>query len=130
MPILAEIARRILSRFAPWIALGVLVLVILLAGPAACRKLYTDQARARLGEEQARAANRNGEDAVATVGAAAKREQQSDHMSKDHENQIRNAPGADAPVDPAVRNVGLGSLCQRAAYRDSERCRMRRAAAR
>ena len=126
MPILAELARR----FAPWIALGVLVVVIAFAGPAACRKLHTEQARARLGEEQARAASKSGEDAVATVGAAANREQQSDHMSENHEQQIRNAPGADAPVDPAVRDVGLGSLCGRAAYRDNERCRLRRTAAR
>ncbi len=130
MPILAEIVRRLLIRFAPWIALGVLVLVIVLAGPAACRKLYSEQARARLGEEQARAANRNGEDAVATVGAAAKREQQSDQMGDTHERAIRSAQGAGTPVDPAVRDVGLGSLCQRAAYRDSEQCRMRRPAAR
>ena len=125
MPILAELARR----FAPWIALGVLVLIIALAGPAACRKLHTEQARARLGEEQTQAASKSGQDAVATVGAAADREQQSDHMSEDHEKQIRNAPGAQAPVDPAVRDVGLGSLCRRAAYRDSERCRLRRLAA-
>ena len=126
MPILAELARR----FAPWIALGVLVLIIALAGPAACRKLHTEQARARLGEEQRQAASKSGQDAVATVGAAADREQQSDHMSEDHEKQIRNAPGAEAPVDPAVRDVGLGNLCRRAAYRDSEWCRLRRAAAR
>ena len=126
MLILAELARR----FAPWIVLGVLVVIIALAGPAACRKLHTEQARARLGEEQARAASTSGEDAVATVGAAANREQQSDHVSEDHEKQIRNSPGADAPVDPAVRDVGLGSLCGRAAYRDSERCRLRRTAPR
>ncbi len=124
--ILAELARR----FAPWIALGVLVLVIAFAGPAACRKLHNEQARARLGEAQARAASGSGKDAVATVGAAALREQQSDHMSEDHEKQIRNAPGADAPIDTAVRDVGLGSLCERAAYRDSERCRLRRPVAR
>ena len=124
--ILAELARR----FAPWIALGVLALLLVVAGPAACRKLHTEQARARLGEEQARAATGSGEDAVATVGAAARREQQADHMSEDHEKQIRNAQGADLPVDPAVRDAGLGSLCGRAAYRDGERCRLRRAAAR
>lgn len=126
MLILADIARR----FAPWIALGMLLLVITIAGPAACRKLHTEQARARLGEEQTRAASRNGEDAVATVGAAARRAQQSDHMSEDHEKRIRNTPGANAPIDPAVRDVGLGSLCQRAAYHDSERCRLRHPAAR
>ena len=126
MPLIIELARR----FAPWIVIAALVLAMAIAGPSACRKLHTDQARARLGEEQARAASKSGEDAVATVGAAAKREQQSDQMGEDHEQEIRNATGADAPVAPAVRDVGLGSLCGRAAYRDSERCRLRRPAAR
>ena len=122
--ILAELARR----FAPWVALGALGLIIALAGPAACRKLHDAQARARLGEEQAQAASQSGKDAVATVGAAAQREQQSDSMGQHHEHQIRNAAGADASINPAVRDVGLGSLCERAAYRDSERCRLRRIA--
>ena len=126
MPILIELARR----FAPWIALAAMTLVIAVAGPAACRKLNDAQARARLGEAQAQAASQSGADAVATVAAAARREQQSETMGDVHENAIRNAAGADAPVDSAVRDVGLGSLCGRTAYRNSERCRLRRAAAR
>ena len=126
MPIIIELARR----FAPWIIIAALVVAMAIAGPAACRKLHTDQARARLGEEQAHAASKSGEDAVATVGAAARREQDSDQMGENHEQEIRGTPGADAPVAIAVRDVGLGSLCGRAAYRDSERCRLRRPAAR
>jgi len=130
MPIIIELAQGLLRRFAPWIVIAALVLAMAIAGPAACRKLHTDQARARLGEEQARAASKSGENAVAAVGAAAKREQQSDQMGEDHEKEIRGTAGADAPVAPAVRDVGLGSLCGRAAYRDSERCRLRRPATR
>jgi hypothetical protein len=120
----------LLRRFAPWIALAILVAILLLAGPAGCRKLHREAARARLGEAQATAASRSGEDAVATVGAAAAREQQSDAMTSDNEREIRDAQGADAPIDPAVRNAGLGGLCRRSAYRDDQRCRLRRAAAR
>jgi len=126
MPIVLEYARR----FAPWIAFAIFAVLLALAGPAACRKLNNAEARARLGEETARAASRNGEDAVATVGAAAKREQQSDALTRDNEKEIRDAQGADVRLDPAVRDAGLGSLCRRPAYRDLERCRMRRAAAR
>ena len=43
-------------------------------------------------------------------------------LSPRYEKEIRNAKGADAPVDPAVRDAGLASLCRRAAYRSSERC--------
>ena len=125
MLILAELARR----FAPWIALAIMVLLIALAGPAACRKLNHEAARARLGEASAQAASRNGEDAVATVGTAARREQQSDALTRDNEKEIRDAQGADVRLDPAVRDAGLGGLCRRPAYRDSERCRLRRIAA-
>ena len=125
MLIVAEFARR----FAPWIMIAMFALLIALAGPAACRKLNNEAARARLGEESARAASRNGEDAVATVGTAARREQQSDALTRDNEKEIRNAQGADVRLDPAVRDAGLGGLCRRPAYRDSERCRLRRIAA-
>ncbi|HEV2044608.1 MAG TPA: hypothetical protein VGR05_08020 [Sphingomicrobium sp.] len=105
-------------------------LLIALAGPAACRKLNAESARARLGEESAKAASRNGEDAVATVGAAARRERQSGELTQSNEREIRNAQGADARLDPAVRDAGLDGLCRRSAYRDDERCRLRRIAPR
>jgi hypothetical protein len=120
----------LLRRLAPWIALAALVLILALAGPAACRKLHGEAVRARLGEAQAESAGRSGQDAVARVGAAARREQQSDELTTLNQLEIRNAQGADAPVDPAVRDAGLGGLCRRAAYRDDQRCRLRRAASR
>jgi len=126
MTIVLEFARR----FAPWIIIAMIGLLIALAGPAACRKLNSESARARLGEASATAASRNGQDAVATVGAAARREQQSGQLTQSNEKEIRNAKGADAPIDPAVRDAGLGGLCRRPAYRDDEQCRMRRAAPR
>jgi len=123
------IALEFARRFAPWIAIAMIALLIALVGPAACRKLSGEAARARLGEASAAAASRNGEDAVTTVGAAARREQQSDALTRNNEKEIRNAHGADAPIDPAVRDAGLGGLCRRPAYRDDQRCRLRRAAA-
>jgi hypothetical protein len=123
--ILADLARR----FAPWIALAVIVLIVAFAGPATCRKLSHDSARARLGEETARSAGQSGKDAVATVGAAAQREAQSSDLTRANEQEIRHAQGADVRIDPAVRDAGLGGLCRRAAYRDDERCRLRRVVA-
>ncbi len=125
MTVLFEVARR----FAPWIMIAIFALLIAFAGPAMCRKLSNESARARLGEAAATAASRNGEDAVATVGAAARREQHSDALTRTNEEEIRDAQGADVRVDPAVRDAGLAGLCRRPAYRDSERCRLRRAAA-
>jgi len=130
MLVVLEVARRLARRFAPWIMIAMIGLVILVIAPAACRKMSNEAARARLGEASAKAASRNGEDAVATVGAAARREQQSDALSRTNEKEIRNAQGADSAVDPAVRDAGLAGLCRRPAYRDDERCRLRRAATR
>lgn len=124
--LLSELARR----FAPWLMIALIGLAIALVGPAMCRRINQESARARLGEETARAASRNGEDAVATVGAAARREQQSDALTRDNDKEIRNAQGADVRLDPAVRDAGLDGLCRRPAYRDDQRCRLRRAAAR
>ena len=124
------LALEFARRFAPWIMLALIALLIALVGPAACRKINGETARARLGEETAKAASRNGEDAVATVGAAAQREQQSDALTQTNDREIRDAQGADATIDPAVRDAGLGGLCRRPAYRDSERCRLRRIAPR
>lgn len=126
MPILADLARR----FAPWVALVVLLLILAAVGPSGCRRIAYESARARLGEEAARAASASGRDAVATVGEAARRETQSADLTRTNELEIRNAQGADARVDPAVRDAGLGGLCRRPAYRDDQRCRLRRAAAR
>jgi hypothetical protein len=122
--------RELVRRSAPWTMIVALGLLVALAGPAMCRKAAGESARARLGEESARSASRNGEDAVATVGAAARRETQSADLTRTNEQEIRNAQGADVPVDPAVRDAGLDGLCRRPAYRDDERCRLRRAAAR
>ena len=125
MTLIIEVARR----FAPWIMIATIGLLIALVGPSMCRKINGEAARARLGEENARAASRNGEDAVATVGAAARREAQSSDLSRTNEQEIRNAQGADVPVNSAVRDAGLGGLCRRPSYRDDQRCRLRRAAA-
>ena len=125
MTLVLEFARR----FAPWVMIAMFGLLIALVGPAMCRKINHESARARLGEEAAKASSKSGEDAVATVGAAARREAQSSDLTRTNEQEIRNAQGADVRLDPAVRDAGLGGLCRRAAYRDDERCRLRRIAA-
>jgi hypothetical protein len=126
MILVLEFARR----FAPWIMIAIFALLIAFIGPAMCRKANHESARARLGEEAAKAASQSGVDTVATVGAAARREAQSNDLTRTNEQEIRNAQGADARIDPAVRDAGLDGLCRRAAFRDNERCRLRRATAR
>ena len=45
-----------------------------------------------------------------------------DTITRENDHAIRTAPGADAPVDPALRDTGLAGLCRRAAYRGDPKC--------
>lgn len=126
MTIALELARR----FAPWIAIALLTAIILIAGPRTCAKAERQRAEIRVGQEQGKAATASGRDAVVTTGAAAQRERASDELSTTNQRRIDHAQGADVAVGAAVHDAGIDGLCRRAAYRDSERCRLRRAAAR
>ncbi|MAL26605.1 MAG: hypothetical protein CL820_12065 [Croceicoccus sp.] len=77
---------------------------------------------AELNAGRADAGIASGQDAANTVGAAGGRERAIDQQTRDNEHAIRNAPGADAPVDAGVHGVGLDRLCRRAAYRGDPRC--------
>lgn len=123
---LVELARR----WAPWLVLAVAALGLLMAGPAACKRAGRIAAEQRVERAQRGAAADSARDAIATAGAANDRERQSDDLTIRNQLEIRNAEGADLPVNPHATGAGLDSLCRRAAYRDSERCRLRRAAAR
>lgn len=111
-------------------ALALLLVLLMLGGPAACARLRSQAAHSRLVEEQGAALARSARDAVAVQGRANRREQQSEALSRSNEEEIRNAKGADQAVDPHVRDAGLAGLCRRAAYRDGERCKLLGAAPR
>lgn len=78
--------------------------------------------QADLNKSQAGAAMESGRDAVGAVSSAAERSSNADQMTQENRHAIQKAPGADAPVDPAVRAAGLNSLCKRAAYRERPEC--------
>jgi hypothetical protein len=103
---------------------AVLALVLILAGPAACNKIRSMGAQARLQEERGQAFGNSAADAIAVQGAAAARERAAEELTRTNEQEIRNAQGATEAVDPAVRDAGRRSLCRRPAYRDSEQCRL------
>ena len=103
------------------IALGVIALV------GALWWLYAavtakPRAEASLGRNQAEAAQASGRDAANAVGAASDRESGIDATTRSNEKEIRDAQGANASVDPAVRDAGLRSLCRRASYRRDPKC--------
>lgn len=108
-----------------WIALALLVLIVL--GVAKCSYDRTAETRIDISEGQAGAARDSGADAVNTVGEQTGRENDTDRVTEENDNEIRNAEGAADPVAPGVRDAGLNSLCRRAAYRDDPRCLQRAA---
>ncbi len=104
---------------------AVLLLVIaILWGPAACNRIRGLEAQSKVDRGQTEALGNSAADAVETQGKANQRETESEAVTRSNEKEIRNAEGANDPVNPAVRDAGLRSLCRRAAYRNSERCRV------
>lgn len=77
---------------------------------------------AKLNANVAGAALESGTDAVGTVGAQHASEGAVDALTRENDHEIRNAPGADAPVDPAAHAAGIRSLCKRAANRQRAEC--------
>jgi hypothetical protein len=77
---------------------------------------------ARLGKNTTEAAIESGRDAVGTIGAQGAAERAADDLTRENSDDIQNAEGADAPVDPAVDAAGRRGLCKRAAYRERPEC--------
>jgi len=104
--------------------LAVLALVLLLAafGWHEWRVTRTAKAEARLATGQAGAALASGRDAANMIGNRMDADAATDTVTRENDHAIRTAPGADAPVDPALRDAALRGLCRRAAYRHDPKC--------
>lgn len=103
---------------------GGLVLVLAIALFLTVRGWFVGSANveADLANEQGDAALQSGQDAVENVGAQGAREDQIDNTTRENDREIRNAEGADAPVNPDLRDAGLRSLCKRPAYSSDPKC--------
>jgi hypothetical protein len=110
-----------------WGAILLLILVVLLIlmtwlwlGESRRRSVETATARS----QAAVATAGSGLAAAASTAVDANHQAalRSETLSRENQNAILNAPGADAPVDPALRDAWLDGLCRRAAYRDHPRC--------
>lgn len=113
-----------LSKTAARIIAAALV-ITLIAGIFAvrsCQSARTAQTREKLATGQAGAAIESGADSVNTIGNRMDADAATDTLTRTNDDAIRNAQGADAPVDPALRDAGLASLCRRAAYRGQPKC--------
>ena len=82
----------------------------------------TGKVQARLNSGQLDAAIASASDTVNTLSTTAASEAASDAITLENDRAIHSAPGAAAPVDPALRRAGLVGLCRRAAYSGDSRC--------
>jgi len=103
-------------------ALVVLALLAAILVQRSCGAARTAHAAAKLAAGQAGAAIASGHDAADTIGNRMADDRAADTITRENDDAIRNARGADAPVDPAADAVGRRGLCKRAAYRRDPQC--------
>lgn len=115
---------RSLAPLGRWVLTigAVLFLLTVIGGVHSCRMAATARTEARLQTNQTSAAIASGADAANTVGDVGARAADTDRTTMENADEIRSAPGADAPVDRGVHDAGLRSLCKRAAYRGRPEC--------
>lgn len=116
---------RLAELAASWtVRAVVLALLVLFAIWAASswRSGQNAKVEARLNSNQVEAVTASGQDAVETIGAATTREDAIDETTERNRDEILSAQGADAPIDPDVRDAGLRSLCRRPAYIEHPDC--------
>jgi hypothetical protein len=98
------------------IVAGVLLLVIILAGPAACNKIRGQKKQIEVSKGQAGAAIDSGAEAMNTVSAVDRADKETDQAVKEATDEIRKAK-------PGYSNdAALRAACRLRQYRDSERC--------
>ena len=115
-----------------WKVIAGIIIAVLFVGWLQLRSCQKDaQTAAEIGlhKGQQGALSNSAADAANTQGAANARERESEDLTRSNEREIRNAQGANQPVTPDANAAGLRALCRRAAYRDTERCRLLRAPA-
>jgi len=108
--------------FVAGLATLALLLLLVLFGWHEWRISRTAKIETRLATGQAAAALASGQDAANTIGNRMDADASTDTVTRENDHAIRTARGADAPVDPALRDIALRGLCRRAAYRHDAKC--------
>lgn len=118
-----DLEAKALFGLARWVwALIILAALVIVALTVVHLVTSKPKAEANLGKNTTEAAQKNGADAVQTVGQVGKNDQASDDLTRTNADDIAHAKGADAPVDPAARDAGLRSLCKRRSYSRDPKC--------
>lgn len=101
---------------------AIIMLALVVISFRQCSAARTAGTEARTAAAQGEAGADNAKDAIATVGAASGREAQVSTITEENRRDIQSAPGADAPVSPAVAAAGRRGLCRHASYRGRPEC--------
>lgn len=115
----ADIPARIIAA----IVAGIVALLVIWAAFHFWQKSRNAGAQGRVSASQAQAAQDSARDAINAVEASGARETASEALTRENEANIRAAPGASDPVNPAVRDAGLAALCRRAAFQNDPKCK-------
>lgn len=110
---------------AGWAAAGLVLLMLLasawwLATEPGRARARADEAQVQAVQAQSQAAA--GRAAVAIVTASAARDAATDRQTQENRDAILAAPGATAPVDPAVGAAGRRAVCLRQSARRLPQC--------
>jgi hypothetical protein len=113
-----------LSTLMTRIAIGLIAAFLILGffQVRSCQQAKQMAAQSKMDRGQAGAARESAKDAIATQGNVSAAQAAGEALTRTNEKEIRGAKGADAKIDPAVRDAGRAALCRRAAYRDSPQC--------
>jgi hypothetical protein len=104
-------------------SLGV-ALLLLTFQVTSCISAKREAAQGKVDKAQQGATINSAKDAISTQSEVYQNETASRDLDQKNAEEIRNAEGANAQVAAPVDRAGRSSLCRRAAYRDSEQCRV------
>ncbi|MEN3973127.1 hypothetical protein WJS89_10645 [Sphingomicrobium sp. XHP0235] len=107
------------------LGLAIVLLILVLFSCSQWDARRSAEAQSKLDRKQAEARSESATEAIETIDTTNDKAAESEDLTARNAKEIRNAQGADERVNPHVARAGLDSLCRRAAYRDSERCKLR-----
>jgi hypothetical protein len=104
------------------LALALALVVVSAFALSQCQRAQTAGTAAKVARGQAGAAVESGSDAVDTVGNRSAADAATDQITRENDDAIRKADGAETPVAAPARDAGIAGLCRRRAYSGDPRC--------
>ena len=111
-----------ITRNLAWIIGAALLAFIVIAFSSALLSGSRAKVEAKLNANRADAAIATGQDAANTVADVGASTSAIDRTTMENDREIRNAPGAKAPLDPDLHRAGVVGLCRYPAYRGTPQC--------